>query len=142
MTLYTLVKILVISFSWSTILVNNTFKPSKAIGQATRMDLSMLSCLFKHRNVTIFMFGVGFSDAETFLHYLDELINNKACYTINIFLSKENKLVRWKGEKKAWNRLMVGTEKNGPHLGTDLILASDEQLSNFVDLTLQKGRSS
>ena len=113
---------------------------SASIAQSTRTDFSILSCP-KHHNITIFMLYVSFDEAEMFFHYMDELINNEACYTINIYLPIEDGLARWKGRSNDWTKLMVGIKEYWPNLGTDVITTKDEVFAQFVDEVLQKGRS-
>ena len=60
-------------------------------------DFEMLSCPHK-RNITILIDGMNVEFIEQFLYSLGSLVQNEACFTINVYLEKDGYVVQWRPE--------------------------------------------
>ena len=59
-------------------------------------DFGMLSCS-QQRNITIVMYGVDIKIMERFFHHLNELVQNDACFKVNVHLPDEDRIISWQG---------------------------------------------
>ena len=67
-------------------------------------DFGMLSCS-QQRNITIVIYGVQIKFMERFFHQLNELVQNEACFKVNVYLPYDERVIPWQGTANSYHHI-------------------------------------